>query len=93
MIKSKEELLNQIREVIGENVESDAGIELIENVSDTYADLEDKNQDSWKEKYEDMKKKYTERFFNSDGKDPEEKHTDPDEKPPVPKFEDLFKIN
>ena len=95
-VKSKEELLNSIREVIGED-SSDASLNLIEDFSDTYADLEEKAKIDYKEKYEEMRTRYKERFFQSEAK--EDKNDDlPDEEdfsevPQVKKFEDLFKTN
>ena len=91
MIKSKDELLTQIREALGENSETDAAISLYENVTDTYADFEDKASDTYREKYEDLKARYRERFFQSDGKEPEEHHKDPTQPEAVRTFESLFK--
>lgn len=91
MIKTKEELLSQVREVIGESIETDAGISLIENISDTYADFEDKEKEDWRTKYEEMREKYTKRFFDSDGKEETPDPKDPNEKPKPKTFEELFK--
>ena len=94
MIKTKEELLSQIREVIGEDNNSDDVISLIENVTDTYADFEDKTRDDWRGKYEESERSWREKYisrFGEDAKEPEEKHSDPNENPVPKTFESLFK--
>lgn len=66
-IKTKDELINNIKTFIGEN-DSDEALALLEDVSDTFADFETKTADStdWKSKYEENDKawrtKYKERF-------------------------------
>ena len=68
-VRSKEELLNQINSIIGEN--SDDAISLIEDISDTIDDYETKvtgDGIDWKTKYEEndrtWRDKYTSRFFD-----------------------------
>ena len=94
MIKSREELLQQLRDALGENAESDQGITLIEDFTDTYTDIESRGGEDWKTKYEendrDWRKKYIERF-GQDAKEPEEKHKAPDAFPKAKTFEELFK--
>lgn len=95
MIKSKEEILTLLKDRIGEDT-SDEAIGFIEDVTDTFNDLEEKGkgQENWKEKYEENDKawrqKYRDRFYSSvpDEPDPEE----PDEKPAKHRYEDLFKM-
>lgn len=75
-IKTKEEILNKIRDLIGEDT-SDESLAFVEDVSDTIDDYETKTKDGtdWKEKYEtndkEWRKKYRDRFFNSPAKDEE----------------------
>lgn len=99
-VLSKEEFLDVLKSHIGDD-NSDASIQFLEDMSDTYNDLENKansdnKADEWKNKYEANDKmwreKYTSRFFNSPA----------NEEPPVPelldgdgdntpkKFDDLF---
>lgn len=68
MIRTKDDLLSIIKERIGEGT-SDEDISLIEDINDTYTDLETRISESgdWKAKYEEndesWRKKYKERFF------------------------------
>lgn len=74
MVISKEEILEQIKNKIGDSVE-DADIKLLEDISDTLDDLNDKvaNSGDWKTKYEEndkaWKEKYRDRFYNAEAKD------------------------
>ena len=100
-IRTKDELLTAVRDVIGE--ENDNLIPIIEDITDTISDLEAKSTDSedWKAKYEEndkaWKKKYTDRFFGKipeDEKDVIEETGDPEpEEDTSPKhFEELFSV-
>ena len=93
-VLSKDDFLNRIKAKIGEDT-SDDNIAFIEDMTDTFNDLEGRANDSgnWKEKYDNLdaswRKKYTERFFSGS---PE---NDPDPQPqPNPTadvtFDDLF---
>lgn len=95
-IKSHDEILEAIRERIGDSTD-DESLAFLEDVTDTLNDLESKASDTtdWKTKYEKndlaWREKYRERFFNN-----------PDPAPPVPympepteppkTFEDLFSV-
>ena len=76
MIKTKEEILEAIKARVGEDTSDDA-IALLEDITDTLNDYENKtNTDTdWKTKYEEndkeWRKRYTDRFFNKgdDGDD------------------------
>ena len=69
MVKTKEEILDAIKAKIGEDT-SDEAIALLEDISDTLNDYDNKaNADTdWKTKYEEndkeWRKRYTDRFFN-----------------------------
>nr|DAI21278.1 MAG TPA: hypothetical protein [Caudoviricetes sp.] len=96
-VKNKDEILEAIKTRVGDNTD-DETISLLEDVSDTLADLETRASggEDWKAKYEENDKlwreRYTNRFFS---KEPEpdtkpEPETEPD--PEVKKtFSDLFK--
>ena len=96
-VVSKDSILESVKTMIGETP-SDEGLELMENISDTYADLESRVNDTedWKTKYEEndrqWRQKYTERF--SSGSAPEDDtDPEPDDEPPTPKtFEELFEV-
>lgn len=95
-VRSKEELLNNLSAIIGEEPDEN-GIAFMEDLSDTVKDFEDKTKEDWKTKYEEndkaWRKKYTERFMKgsdpSGGNDPEPSDDDEPEKPKT--FNDLFK--
>lgn len=72
-ILSKEDFFSRLNERIG-NDTSDDGINFLEDMTDTYNDLEKKangNGEDWKTKYEEndkaWKEKYKRRFFSSGG--------------------------
>lgn len=71
MIKSKDELLTELKEKFG-NDNSVEFVEMLENVSDTLTDLSARieNSGDWEQKYkeldEEWRKKYTDRFLSSD---------------------------
>ena len=99
-IKTQEELLNSIKELLKDDT-SDESISLLEDVSDTLTELS-ANQDTenWKQKYEDNDKewrqKYRDRFFNT-GSDDGGKlggrfDPEPESEPVKKTFEDLFTI-
>lgn len=62
-VRTREELLTRISDYIGEDT-SDAAIELLEDVTDTYDDIS--GGEDWKARYEeldaDWRKRYRERF-------------------------------
>lgn len=70
-IKSREELLKSLNTLIGDN-SSDENLEILEDVTDTLKDYEEKTADQtdWKTKYEqndaDWRKKYKERFLSGE---------------------------
>ena len=97
-VLSKEELMNSIKQAIGED-KSDNSIKLIEDVTDTFDKLENEAKDTtdWKKKFEDndneWREKYKERFFNgsSSKDDEEEKMPYGDDTPKKLTYENLFK--
>lgn len=68
MIKTKDEIIEMISAVIGED-NSEAAISLLEDVTDTLDDYETRTKDStdWKERYEEndreWRQKYRDRFL------------------------------
>lgn len=95
-IRTKDEILESFKGIIGESTD-DNTIAFLEDVTDTFSDLETRaNGDGvdWKSMYEENDKewrnKYTERFFSSEPKnEPENKEPEEPEKPMT--FDDLFK--
>lgn len=94
MVKTKEEILEQIKTRLGEDT-SDEALSFIEDITDTLTDYEAKTNDTtdWKQKYEDNDKqwreRYKERFFS--GEKVEEEEEEQDEPEPPLSFDDLFK--
>lgn len=95
-IKSKDEILSAIRSRFEEDT-SDETIAFIEDVSDTFTDLENKARGDGKDWQAEAKRidnewreKYKARFFS--GKTPEEPDDDPDPEAEnkTYNFEDLF---
>lgn len=95
-IKTKEELLASLKQFFGDNTD-DATLSLIEDVTDTYDDLNSKAKPDgkdWKAEAEridkEWRQKYHDRFFNpvEDEKDPLDAG---DPEPKKYRFEDLFK--
>lgn len=95
-ILSKDEYFDALHTIIGEDTSEDA-ITFIENMTDTYNDMESRaNGDGvdWKQKYNELdeswKKRYRHRFFTGGGgKTPED---EPEEKAPEEiTIDELFK--
>lgn len=70
-IRSREDLLKSLNTLIGDN-SSDDNLAILEDVTDTLKDYEEKTADQtdWKTKYEqndaDWRKKYKERFLSGE---------------------------
>lgn len=103
MVRTKEELIDVIKGRIGEVI-TDDDISLLEDIADTYADLEGKaaDQTDWKARYEEndrsWRQKYIDRFnagvesdadFVEEPKDADETILEY-EKPKT--YEDLFEV-
>ena len=93
MVKSKEELIEEIRAVVGDDT-SDNVIALIENVSDTMTELETSDGEEWKQKFEENDKMWREKYISrftegtTEPTEPTEPTADDEEKEKT--FEDLF---
>lgn len=94
-IKSKEEILNSLKSIMSENT-SDEALNLIEDISDTVGDFEERLKDTtdWKSKYEENDKtwreKYRDRFFNSSTDEGEKDEPEFDDKPKSYNYDSLF---
>lgn len=94
-IRKREELLSAIRERFTDDT-SDETLGLLEDITDTLDDYENRANDStdWKTKYEEndanWRQKYRDRFFNSSNNDDDLEDNKGNEKP-IRTFEDLFK--
>lgn len=94
-VKTREEILESLRGRFGDEP-TDEDITMLEDITDTFTDLEEKTSDAtnWKNKYEEndkaWKKKYSERFFNKEVDVPNDKD-EPDDKP-MKTYDDLFTV-
>lgn len=98
MIKSKDEILNTLKEKFKDD-DSDDTLSFIEDISDTYDDLSEQVSKSgeWQKKYEqndkEWREKYKERFFSKPIEEPE-LEIEPESEPKKPRtYEDLFVNN
>lgn len=93
MIRTREELLNQLRETIGDSTDDNA-LSLLEDVTDTMTDLETRAADNtdWQSRYNQLdsewRERYKARFF--DGEPSGNEPTPPAEDTVMTSFEDLF---
>lgn len=92
-VRTTQEIIDALRETFGESPD-DTQLAMLEDVSDTFTDLNEKSGEDWKTKYEEndkaWRKRYTDRF--SGKADPE--HDPPEDAPEPPKpltYESLFK--
>lgn len=99
MVKTTEEIMEQIKSRIGEDT-SDEALGFLEDISDTLKDLDTRAKGDgtdWKQKYEDNDKewrdKYRARFFSGDDNhvDHTDNHNDNEQEHKTPvTFEELF---
>lgn len=92
MVLTKKDIMEQVKGIIGENTD-DASLKFLEDLSDTFDDLDTKSKgdgEDWKAKYEEndkeWRKKYQDRFFN--GTQEDDKKDDPLEPSNPPKDEE-----
>ena len=88
MVRSVEEIMNIVRQRIGDSTE-DSDISFIEDISDTLNAGNSEELEKLKSENEELRKKYRDRFFEKNVEEPEE----PEEPEEAEKrtFEDLFK--
>ena len=88
MVRSVEEMMNIVRQRIGDSTE-DSDIAFIEDISDTLNAGNLEEVERLKSENEELRKKYRDRFF--DKKEVKEEETEKEEEPEKTTFEDLFK--
>ena len=96
-IKTMEELMESVRTRLGDD-QSDEALALLEDISDTYGDMQSRTSGSedWKKKYEtndaEWRQKYRDRFFNKSNNNDDDDFEDGGGKPNKPlTFDELFK--
>lgn len=96
MIRTREELLNQIRDMIGDSTDDNA-LSILENVTDTITDLETRAADNtdWQARYNQLDQEWRQRYrdrFTSGADDPgASQDPDPETGETIMTFEELFK--
>ena len=88
MVRSVEEMMNIVRQRIGDSTE-DSDISFIEDISDTLNAGNSEELEKLKSENEELRKKYRDRFFEK--KEIKEEETGKEEEPEKTSFEDLFK--
>ena len=94
-VKSLDAILNSIKERIGDE-QTDEAIELLEDITDTFNDVSNNNNEDWKRKFEEndanWRKKYRDRFFSKtdEFEDEETEETDGGDRK-ILRYEELFK--
>lgn len=91
-VRTTQEIIDALKESFGESPD-DTQLAMLEDVSDTFTDLNEKSGEDWKTKYEEndkaWRKRYTDRF--SGKADPEQDLDDGDPEPKPLTYESLFK--
>ena len=87
MVRSVEEMMDIVRQRIGESTE-DSDISFIEDISDTLNAGNSEELEKLKSENEELRKKYRDRFFE---KKEVKEETEKEEEPEKTTFEDLFK--
>lgn len=89
-IKSIDEILNAVKERIGDDT-SDSAISFVEDISDTFNSLSE--QENWKQKYEqndsEWRKKYRDRFLSGESSSDDDDSGDTNE---ALTYEKLFNV-
>ena len=90
MKRTLEELLTNVKQMIGEYNTSDDALSLIEDLTDSYSVPEVDWEQKYKENDTMWRQKYRDRFF-SDVPQEKEEYLEPEETKYKTKFEELFK--
>lgn len=95
MVKTKDELLNTLKGIIGDDA-SDEALAVLEDTADTLSDMNSQLETSgnWKQRYEEndaeWRKRYRDRFFEP-SEDIPPMRDEPVDPPKSLTYEDLFK--
>lgn len=91
-VRTTQEIIDALKESLGASPD-DSQLAILEDVSDTFADLIEKSGEDWKTKYEEndkaWRKRYTDRFSGKADTDQDSYVDDPEPKPIT--YESLFK--
>nr|DAJ75333.1 MAG TPA: hypothetical protein [Caudoviricetes sp.] len=91
-VRTTQEIFDSLRASFGESPD-DTQLAMLEDVSDTFNDLNERSTEDWRTRYEEndkaWRKRYTDRFSGKADPDPE---PDPEPDPPKPlTYDSLFK--
>ena len=95
-VKTMEELMESVRARLGDD-QSDEAIALLEDISDTYGDMQSRTSgaEDWKKKYEEndaeWRQKYRDRFFKKSNDDNGDDDNDSGTQNKPLTFDELFK--
>lgn len=93
-IVEKNNLLERIRTLAGDNAESDEVVSLFEDIDDTFQQFESNENINWKERYEECdrnwKKKYLDRFNNDTDDDKDDFKEEENKEQKELTYENLF---
>ena len=91
-VRTTQEIIDALKQSFGESPD-DTQLAMLEDVSDTFADLNERSGEDWKTKYEEndkaWRKRYTDRFSGEADPDQDSDGDDPEPKPLT--YESLFK--
>lgn len=91
-VRTTQEIIDALKSSFGESPD-DTQLAMLEDVSDTFTDLNERSREDWKTKYEEndkaWRKRYTDRF--SGKADPVPEPTGDDPEPTKLTYESLFK--
>lgn len=92
-VRTTQEIIDELKSSFGESPD-DTQLAMLEDISDTFTDLNERSGEDWKTKYEEndkaWRKRYTDRFSGKDDPDPGLTGDDP-EPPKLLTYESLFK--
>lgn len=92
-VRTTQEIIDALKESFGESPD-DTQLAMLEDVSDTFTDLNERSSEDWRTRYEEndkaWRKRYTDRFSGKSDPEPDPPVKDPE--PPEPlTYESLFK--
>lgn len=91
-VRTTQEIIDALKSSFGESPD-DTQLAMLEDISDTFTDLNERSGEDWKTKYEEndkaWRKRYTDRFSGKD--DPEQDQDGDEPEPKLLTYESLFK--
>lgn len=92
-VRTTQEIIDALKSYFGESPD-DTQLAMLEDVSDTFTDLNERSGEDWKTKYAEndkaWRKRYTDRFSGKADSEPEPTEDDSDSPKPLT-YESLFK--